>query len=188
MVPIGPLAPWNKLNTGPENQTLIRYFRLWLSSPKKIQAYSVSLITICEFEIWGDTSSQHRLLWTCSQHSCRLLLRPISQSIFLPVFINVQYLLPFRTSIIQHWISFLNSTFCAVVQLSAPYLLFSLWCVIGLPSPLAGYNSHSSTSRDPARPYTHHDFSTRLASFGCSAAFSLGAVGKCQDSKHLFSK
>jgi len=75
-----------------------------------------------------------------------------------------------------------------VVQLSAPYILFNLWCAIGLPSPLAGYNTHNSTSRDPTRPYTHHDCSTSLASFGYSAAFPFGAVGKCQDSKHLVSK
>ena len=150
MVPIGPLAPWNKLNRGSENQTLVTYFHLLLCSPKKMQAFSVSLTTICEFEIWGDISCQHGFLWTCSKRSCRLLLRPISQSIFLNCCINVQYLLPLRTSIIQNWISFLNSNFCAVIQLSAPYILFNLWCMIGLSSPLAGYDPHSSTSRDPA--------------------------------------
>lgn len=46
--------------------------------------------------------------------------------------------------------SFINSSFCAMVLLFALHILPNIWCVTSFPSPLAQYNPHRSTLKDPA--------------------------------------
>lgn len=143
MVPIGPLAPWNKLNTGPKNQTLIMYFHVLLCSPKKMQAGSVFQQSF--MNLWGERSSQHRFLWTCSelQPTCQIFLSPFSLMVF-----KCSILVPLEEQYNSELQSFTISTFCATVLLFALHILSNIWCVTSFPSCLAQYNPHSSTLKD----------------------------------------